>query len=108
MTRETRSEWHWLWAETRPFLRLQAGSLACIVAASTCSLATPLLMRWLIDDVLPNARWGALGLVTVLFVLVTATRGTLGSIGSFLNTLGVQRMNCRLRTRLLRHVQSLS
>jgi ABC-type multidrug transport system fused ATPase/permease subunit len=100
-------EWRWLLREMRPVVRPQAASLACIVSASAADLTGPLLMKWVIDDVLPNGRWGALALATLGLWLASVGRASLSALGMFLNAFGVRRMTVGLRVRLTRHVQRL-
>jgi ABC-type multidrug transport system fused ATPase/permease subunit len=101
-------EWAWLYREGRPFAHYQLGSLTCILASSAAGLAQPLLVKWLIDDVLPNRRWGALAMVTGLFLATVVGRSVIAALGTLVNTLAVKRMTFGIRTRLVRHVQSLS
>jgi ABC-type multidrug transport system fused ATPase/permease subunit len=104
----SRGEWLWLWREVRPFLSYQVVSLLLILASTAVGLTGPLLMKWLIDDILPNKRWAALGVVTLLFFLTFMGRMLLGMVGGLVNALAVQRLTYRVRTRLLKHLQSLS
>ena len=53
-------ELRWLLAEIRPVWRLEVFSLLSIVVASMLTVAGPLLLRWLIDDVLKTQRIGLL------------------------------------------------
>jgi len=103
-----RPEWAWLSRENKPFLHYQIAGLSCITAGCALTLVPPLLMKWLIDDVVPNGRWGMLAVVTGLFLLAGIGRSALSSLGSLANVVGVRRMTFRTHMRLLRHVQSLS
>lgn len=107
MTTPEPTEWRWLWREVRPFAWYQVASLVSMLASSALGLAGPLLMKWLIDDVLPNKRWTALAVATALFFLVYVGRSLVSSMGGLVNMLGVQRLVLHVRTRLLRHLQSL-
>jgi len=44
----------WLLKHARPLLRLHALSLFCIASGSVLTLLDPLIMKWLIDIVLPK------------------------------------------------------
>jgi ABC-type multidrug transport system fused ATPase/permease subunit len=92
----------------KPFFLYQVGSVIFILLATATSLASPLLIRWLIDDVLPNRRWSALAVATGLFFGVTVGRSALGNVASMINMLGVMRCVYRVRRRLLGHLLSLS
>jgi ABC-type multidrug transport system fused ATPase/permease subunit len=96
----------WLWNEVRPFLPHQSGALLCIVIASLSGLAAPLLMKLLVDEVFPNRDWTALAIVTGLFLASMVVRSSLTSLSSLINTLAIQRMSFRIRSRLVRCVQS--
>lgn len=102
-----RREWRWLWNEVRPFAGHQAFALFCIISASVSGLAAPLFMKLLVDDVLPNRRWGALALITALFLASMTARSSLTSLASLVNTLAIQRVQFRIRSRLIQRVQSL-
>ena len=101
------SEWPWLWREVRPFWGYQAANLGCIFAFSALMMAVPLLMRWVIDDILPAGRWGGLIIASILFFVFYVGRVLLAAGGSLINRMGVQRVVFRLRTRLLDRLQSL-
>lgn len=101
------SEWSWLWREVRPFWGYQAANLCCIFAFSALMMCVPLLMRWVIDDILPSRRWGALLIASILFFVLYVGRVLLSASGSLINKIGVQRVVFNLRTRLLERLQSL-
>src|SRR5260370_36716290 len=63
-------EMQWLLKEMRPFLRVHLGSLACVLIASLLSLCDPLILKWLIDVVLPRRQSR---------LLAVAAAGLLGS-----------------------------
>ena len=101
------SEWSWLWQEVRPFWGYQAANLCCIFAFGALMMCVPLLMRWVIDDILPGRRWGALVIASILFLVLYVGRVLLSASGSLVNKMGVQRVVFSLRTRLLQRLQSL-
>jgi ABC-type multidrug transport system fused ATPase/permease subunit len=101
------SEWSWLWREVRPFWGYQAANLCCIFAFGALMMCVPLLMRWVIDDILPGRRWGALIIASILFLVLYVGRVLLAASGNLLNKMGVQRVVFSLRTRLLQRLQSL-
>lgn len=102
------TEFRWLAAQIKPFLRLHFTSYLCIVLASTLVLVDPLIVRFLIDDVIPNRRISWLPLVAVVFFLTYVGRLGLESLASVLNCRAVQKMTFRTRLKLLRHLQRLS
>jgi subfamily B ATP-binding cassette protein MsbA len=102
------NELHWLASRVRPFLRLHLGGYCFIVLSSILGLLDPLIVRFLIDEVIPNRRVAWLPLVAVAFLLTyTARLGADGTAG-MLNFRAVQKMTFRLRLALLKHLQRLS
>jgi len=45
----------------------------------------PLLMKWVIDDVLPQRRWGALAMASGLMFVLYAARVVLAAVGTVIN-----------------------
>jgi ABC-type bacteriocin/lantibiotic exporter with double-glycine peptidase domain len=101
-------EFRWLGSRVKPFLRLFVGSYLCIALASTLVLIEPLIVRHLIDDVIPNRRIGWLPPLAAAFFLTYMGRLGFDSLGAMLNFRAVQKMTFRLRLSLLRHLQRLS
>jgi len=50
------SEIRWLASQVRPFLRLHLFGYFCVVITSILVLLDPLIIRFLIDDVIPRRR----------------------------------------------------
>src|SRR6185503_6762034 len=61
-----------------------------------------------IDDVLIRGGWRSLAAVTALLMLAMVIRVALSSLGNVVSTLAVQHTVFRARTKIVRHVQSLS
>ena len=101
-------EFWWLLTQVKPFLRLHVGSYLCIVLASGLVLIDPLIVRFLIDDVIPNRRVSWLPLVAGVFFVTYVGRLGFDSLSSMLNHRAVQKMTFRTRLSLLRHLQRLS
>jgi ATP-binding cassette, subfamily B, bacterial len=102
------AELRWLAARVKPFLRLHLGSYCCIVLSSLLVLLDPLIVRFLIDDVIPSGRVGLLPLVALGFFLTYMARLGSDSLAGMLNFRAVQKMIFRSRLSLLRHLQRLS
>ena len=102
------SEIKWLASEVRPFLRLHLGGYFCVVITSILVLLDPLIIRFLIDDVIPLRRVSWLPLVAGAFFLTYAGRLGFDSLAAMLNFRAVQKMTFRSRLSLLRHLQRLS
>ena len=99
------TELRWLASRVKPFLRLHLGSYCCVVLSSFLVLLDPLLVRFLIDDVIPSGRVRLLPLVALGFFLTYMARLGSDSLASMLNFRAVQKMIFRSRLNLLRHLQ---
>jgi ABC-type multidrug transport system fused ATPase/permease subunit len=102
------SELRWLSRQVRPFLRWHIASFLCISVGSLLGLLAPLVLKGLIDVILPGRRIGLLiGAVGVIF-LCHQGRAVLTSAGGYLTMLVAERLALDLRLRLLRHLDTLS
>lgn len=101
-------EFWWLLSQVRPFVRLHLSSYLCIVLAGIFSLIDPLIIRVLIDDVIPNRHLRLLPLVGLAFFVTYMGRLGFDSLAAMLNFRAVQMMTFRARLSLLRHLQRLS
>ena len=101
-------EFWWLVSQVKPFFRLQFGSYLCVIAASILVLLDPLIVRFLIDEVIPNRRISSLPLVATAFFFTYMGRLGFDSLAGILNFRAVQKMTYRTRLALLRHLQRLS
>jgi ABC-type multidrug transport system fused ATPase/permease subunit len=79
-----------------------------MTAASLLALLTPLVLKWLIDQVLPRRETGLLLAAAGLIFLSYQGRTALTSVGSYLTLNAVQKMALRLRMDLVCHVNQLS
>lgn len=102
------SEIRWLWKQARPLLYWHVASFLCIAAGSILALSTPLVLRWLVDAVLPQRRAGLLFAAVLVVFLSYQLKIALTSLGNYLTLSAAQRMNLGLRMTLLRHLDSLS
>jgi ABC-type multidrug transport system fused ATPase/permease subunit len=101
-------EMHWLYRRVRPFLRWHLASFLCITVGSLLALLAPLVLRWLIDIVLPGRRIGLLiGAVGLIF-LCHEGRAVFTGLGRYLTTLAAQRLAFDLRLQVIRHLDTLS
>lgn len=101
-------EFRWLASQIKPFLRLHLCSYICILVASALVLVEPLIVRMLIDDVIPQRRTNLLPLIGGAVFFTYMGRLGFDSLGGMLNFRAVQKMTFRLRLSLLRHLQRLS
>ncbi len=101
-------EFSWLLIQVKPFFRLHLGSYLCVVAASILVLLDPLIVRFLIDEVIPERRISWLPLAAVAFFVTYMGRLGFDSLAGILNFRAAQKMTYRSRLALLRHLQRLS
>src|SRR5689334_6066271 len=64
------SELRWLSGQIRPYVALHFASFFCTAGASLLAVITPLVLKWLIDAVLPRRQFG-LVLVAAALVFVS-------------------------------------
>jgi ATP-binding cassette subfamily B protein len=92
----------------RPF-RLQVGTVvALIVASSLIALATPFLVRTVIDDALPHSDVRLLAWAVAGMVAVAAATALLGVVQTWISTTVGQRVMHGLRTAVFTHLQRQS
>ena len=113
VTQQRRSHWLpaelvWLIKEIQPLLRWHLASFLCVTAGSLLALLSPLLLKWLIDSIIPQRRLGLLLLAVALIFLGHQGRVALTSLGSYLMLSASQKMGLTLRMRLLEHLDTLS
>ena len=102
------SEIRWLSRRVRPYLRWHGASFACISVGSFLGLLAPLVLKSLIDLVLPGRRIGLLiGAVGLIF-LCHQGRAVLMSVGGYLTMRAAERLALDMRLQLLRHLDTLS
>lgn len=102
------SDWKWLLRRLRALWKLQLVGIACVAIASTLSLLDPLLMKWLIDSVLPHKNLLYLGLV-VAAALGAYVGRVLFQNWATLCTFGVgQKLALKLRIELFVHLERLT
>jgi ABC-type multidrug transport system fused ATPase/permease subunit len=102
------NELRWLFKQIRPFFRWHLASFLCITTGSVLALLTPLVLKWLIDQIIPRRQMGLLLLAVVLIFLGSLGKTALTSLGSYLMLTAAQRMGLTLRMSLLRHLDTLS
>ena len=78
-----------------------------MTAGSLLALLTPLVLKWLIDQVLPQRETGLLFLAAVLIFFSYQGRTVLTSLGNYLTLTAAQKMALRLRMNILRHLDRL-
>jgi len=101
-------ELRWYLRQVKPFHGLYAGYLASLVGSSLLALLDPLIIKWLIDDIIPWGKQDMLWVAALGFLFAFLFRLSLMSLESTLELYGNQRVLFNVRLRLIRHLQSLS
>lgn len=101
-------EFRWLLKQMKPLWWLQALSLICILAGSALTLAGPLVLKWLIDEVLVQRRGNLLLLGTAVYGLTTAGQLAFSYAGYLLSYSAVEKLVFRIKMSRLRRLHSAS
>lgn len=98
----------WLLRQLKRYFPVYAGSVACLTTAALLSLADPLVMKWLIDKVLPQRNLKRLVIAACIFVLIYFLRLLFSSLSGLLDLKATQATVLRLRSSLLQKLNLLS
>ena len=98
----------WLIQQIRPLIHWHLASFLTITAGSLLALVSPLLLKWLIDSIIPQKSMGLLLLAVGLIFIGHLARVVLISLGSYLMLSASQKMALTLRVTLLQHLDTLS
>jgi ABC-type bacteriocin/lantibiotic exporter with double-glycine peptidase domain len=102
------SELRWLAEQIRPFVRWHLASFACFATASLLSLLPPLVLKWLLDQILPHRAMGSILFAVGMILLACQGRTVVTSLGSYLMLSSAQQLSLALRVSVLRHLDTLS
>lgn len=102
------AEFVWLMKQIRPLLHWHLASFLAITAGSLLALVSPLLLKWLIDSIIPQKSMGLLLLAVALIFIGHQGRVALTSLGSYLMLSASQKLTLTLRVGLLKHLDTLS
>lgn len=98
-------ELRWLGRQLVPFRGLYAAQISLVFLSSFIGLIDPLILKWLIDDVLVWRRPEMLVLVTCCFFASLLFNHALIWLNQVLDSYAGQRVVLNIRLRLLRHLQ---
>ena len=98
----------WLIKQIRPLVHWHLASFLSITAGSLLALISPLLLKWLIDSIIPQKSMGLLLFAVALIFLGHQGRVALTGLGSYLMLSASQKMALTLRVILLEHLDTLS
>jgi ABC-type multidrug transport system fused ATPase/permease subunit len=101
-------ELRWLTTALRPVWALHAASFLAFTFGSALALLGPLVLRWLIDRILPGRDPWLLASAVALLFLSYEGRVVFTSLGSWLMVAASQKVVLALRFELLKHLDSLS
>ena len=86
--------------------RLGAGFL-CLIALSTLAIPSPLLMKYLIDEVIPQRNLQRLGVVLLALILVQLARMSFSLLNSYLFTIINQDISTSIKRDLFHKILRL-
>jgi ABC-type bacteriocin/lantibiotic exporter with double-glycine peptidase domain len=102
------AELRWLTSALRPVCSLHAASFLAFSIGSALGLLGPLVLRWLIDSILPARDAWLLVSAVALLLLSYEGRIVFSGLGSWLTVAASQKIVLALRLEILRHLDSLS
>lgn len=108
MISDAKRELRWFVSQLRPFLASQVISISLIVLGSSMFLLDPLLLKWLIDKVLPKKDLHLLLTAAVGFLGIYLCRLGLSAAGRLISFHAVQNLVVNLRLSVLEHLNRLS
>lgn len=108
MTSTFKTQARWFARQLRPLLRAHLLSIALIVLGSVMFLLDPLLIKWLIDVVLPKKDFRLLILAAAGFFGVYVCRLGFSAIGGVLSFRTIQDLVFRIRLSILEQMNRLS
>src|SRR5262245_60182681 len=101
-------ELRWLWHQMRALRGLYSAQLSIVLLSSVIGLFDPLILKWLIDEVLPWRQVDMLLLAAAAYLGVEALNFFLMSLNFLVDGYASQRLMFNIRLKLLRHLQRLS
>jgi ABC-type multidrug transport system fused ATPase/permease subunit len=101
-------EVRWLLKQARPYRGLYFARFSTVVIASLVVLVDPLILKWLIDDILPWHKAAMLAVAAGGYFAVYMVQFGFNSLGFVLDSYTTNRILFDIRLRLLRHLQRLS
>src|SRR6266850_3615670 len=102
------NQWGWLARQLRPFLRAHLFSVCLIVLSSLMFLLDPLLIKWLIDKVLPRRDMRLLLIAAGGFLGIYLCRLGFSALAGMVSFRTVQNLVLRIRLDILEPMNRLS
>jgi ATP-binding cassette subfamily B protein len=101
-------ELRWLSKQIRPLLHWHIASFSCITVTSVLTLLPPLILKWMIDVIIPQRRMVLLLGAVLLMFLAHEGRTFLNSCGNYLMLSAAQKTGLSMRLGMFRHLNRLS
>jgi ABC-type multidrug transport system fused ATPase/permease subunit len=101
------NEVSWLLRQGRPYVWSHIGSLCCIFVSSLITLIDPMVMKWLIDGILPSKDLKLLPVAAAAFFFSYVGRLAFSYLSGLITFRVAQKTVFKIKLRLLRHLQSL-
>jgi ABC-type multidrug transport system fused ATPase/permease subunit len=101
-------ELRWLFREIRPALMLHVGAAFWILLTSATTLADPLIIRWLVDAVLPHREGKLLLAAGACLLAASWLRMLFFALGMFSTTAGAEKLALNVRRALFKRLHLLS
>lgn len=101
-------ELDWLRVQIRPLLHWHVASFLCMAGGSLLALLNPLILRWMIDEVIPKRETAVLAGAAGLIFLGYEGRMALNAGGNFLMLTAAGKLGLNLRSQLLHRLNTLS
>lgn len=101
-------QFRWFVRQVRPFLRVHLLSVSMIVLSSLMFLLDPLIIKWLIDRILPRKDAHLLLLAASGFFLIYVARLGFSGLGALIYSRTIQDLVFRIRLGILEQMNRLS
>jgi ABC-type bacteriocin/lantibiotic exporter with double-glycine peptidase domain len=104
----TQGDFLWLIKELKPYAGWQMASVGCMVISTLAALIDPLILKWLIDVVIPSRVITLVFEAGLFMLLAYGGRILLGGIAGLVTYHINQKFLLTLRVRLFQHINRLS
>lgn len=91
-----------------PYWRIHLCSVLLVAAGAAMAVADPLILRWIIDRVIPSKHLGLLALASGIFVAAYSLRLVITGAAGLLSFKAMQHMMMGVRMALFQHVECQS
>jgi ABC-type bacteriocin/lantibiotic exporter with double-glycine peptidase domain len=108
LTANPKTQFYWFVRQLRPLLRAHLASISLMVLSSLMFLLDPLLIKWLIDRVLPRKDFHLLFLAAAGFLGLYVSRLGFSAFAGLLSFRTVQELVLRIRVSILQQMNRLS